>query len=104
MASRSPPAILAIRTSSEVVCIAGLSAREWVAGGGGLVQAKSKKFDIRPPGTEGRWRQFPLFRHGSASQSRPGASFTVFLPKNGCRPLANPFHAKCPSRKFLSPL
>jgi hypothetical protein len=35
MASRSPPAILAIRTSSEVVCIAGLSAREWVAGGGG---------------------------------------------------------------------
>jgi hypothetical protein len=44
MASRSPPAIRDIRTSSEVVCIAEQSARAWVACEGAEVQAKSSKF------------------------------------------------------------
>ena len=48
MASRSPPAIRDIRTSSEVVCIAGQSAHVWVARRGAQVQAKSRKFAHLP--------------------------------------------------------
>src|ERR1700734_631873 len=51
MASRSPPAMRPIRTSSEVVCIGRLSAHGFVAGGWVWVQAKRKKRFARTIGS-----------------------------------------------------
>src|SRR5207344_2673613 len=81
MASRSPPAIRDIRTSSEVVCIAEQSARAWVAWRGTQVQAKSRKFVYTRPCK----RQFPLFWQGWASRLQEMRTFTRFDVNKACQ-------------------